>query len=334
MTASFWVEAAFFITLFFFAVYSILDGFALGIGCLVPFIRRKEDGDRLVSRIAPFWEANEVWLVMGAGFLFASFPVIYSTVLNVFYLPFMLIIAAFILRAAALEFSYHDRAHITWWRILLGIGSAVAAFSTIVALGILIQGLPFIGPFAASGNLTDALSAFPLLCGLSGVFLLVWHGILHARTMDSPSVSLRSANFIWLVTLVLSAVTAFLGIQQTPGFPVKPFCWIGGILYLLGLFSSRFLAGGGKMAFQASSMAIVGLWIIFAASLFPDLLVARNNADWNISIYQAAAPVSSLRLVVVVSPLLILVIWVYSCYIKKVIYRSGSAAHETKETGS
>ena len=94
-------EAAFVQLFLFFAIYSILDGYALGIGCMVLFMRDRKTADRLVSHIAPFWEAHEVWLVMAIGFLFAAFPLVYSTAIPAFYLPCMAAIGALMLRAAA-----------------------------------------------------------------------------------------------------------------------------------------------------------------------------------------------------------------------------------------
>lgn len=334
MDSTFWPVAAFFLTLLFFTIYSILDGFALGIGCMLPFIRKKEDADRLVSHIAPFWEANEVWLIMGAGFLFAAFPSVYSTMLSTFYLPFMAVIAAFIMRAAGLEFSYHDLPHLAFWRRILGTGSAIAAFFAMVALGLLIHGLPFTGLFTTRGNVIEVLSAFPMLFGISGVALLVWHGILHTRTGTRSLALTRPALFIWVTTLLLSTATGIVWMQEKPALLLKPFGWIGGILFLLGLIFSRVLRRYGSMAFRASSLAIVGAWILVAADLFPDLLIVRNHPEWNISIYKAAAPVPSLRLVVVTAPLLILLILTYSYFIKKALRRPGPVDHETKEVHS
>lgn len=320
MESVFWPKAAFFITLLFFAVYSILDGFALGIGCFVPLVRKREDSDRLVSYMAPFWEANEVWLVMGAGFMFAAFPAAYAAVLSTFYLPFMATIGAFILRAAGLEFSYHDEVHLAGWRLLLGVGSALAAFSGMVALGFMLQGLPFTAAGVISGDMT--VSAFPVALGLSGVLFLAWHGITYAvsKGFDFP----REAALLWYAVLGTSAVTAGLWLKEVPGAMAKPAVWAGGAMYVMGLVVSKaFSRNGGGMAFLESSLAMVGLWVSVAASLFPNILVARNNSAWSLTIYQAAAPSASLRLIVVIMMILIPLIFGYSYFIQKAVRRPG-----------
>jgi cytochrome d ubiquinol oxidase subunit II len=314
-------NVAFFMFLFFFAVYSILDGFALGIGCLMPFVRDRRAADRIVSYIAPFWEANEVWLVMGVGFMYAAFPSAFSILLPVFYLPFMATIAAFILRGAGLEFSYHDPAHVRGWRVLFGIGSFLAALAGMLALGFMIHGLPFAGPGEVSGAVFDSLSAFPLVFGVTGLALLVWHGIAFVAGKGPPVCSGRSATVAWGVALLLSLATGYLWMLQDPLLRTKPVACVGGGMYLLGLGVGRPLLARGAWAFRGSSLSIAGFWVLAAASLFPNLLPAKNDASWSISIQAAAAPASSLRAVVALTPALILLIIGYTSFIHRVIKR-------------
>ena len=321
MNALFSPEAAFLLMFVFFAAHSILDGYALGIGCLVPFVREKPEADRLVSHIAPFWDANEVWLVMGIGFVFAAFPLAFAIVISTFYLPFMIVLGALTLRAVALEFSYHDPARVRFWRNLLGVGSFLAVFVSVVALGFVLRGLHFTGIETIGSDISDAFSALPLLFGFSGVVFLVWHGILHARDASAPNPISRPANLIWLLALGLTVASAWAWLTSMPFLRSKPCFWLGGVVCFGGLIASRMLVGKGRWAFRASSAAIIGLWIAVAASLFPNLLVSADHPAWTISIRQAAAPVSSLRVVMVASPILIVAIVCYGHFIQRIIRR-------------
>ena len=101
----------YFIILALLTVYAVLDGFDLGAGILSLFAGREDDKRAIYAAIGPFWDGNEVWLLTGGGAIFAAFPHVYATVFSGFYLAFMLLLAALIFRAAAIEFrNKHDSA--------------------------------------------------------------------------------------------------------------------------------------------------------------------------------------------------------------------------------
>ncbi|MEI6212277.1 MAG: cytochrome d ubiquinol oxidase subunit II [bacterium] len=304
-----------------FAIYTILDGYALGIGCLVPWIRKKAVADRLVDHIAPVWEANEVWLVMAIGFLFAAFPAAFAILCSTFYLPLMTVAGALALRAVALEFSYHDPRRTRFWRSLLGLGSFLILFSLAGSLGFVLAGLPFRGPDDIRSEITAAQAPLALLFGLSGLGFFIWHGILHARTGLQAAPLSRPESLVWALTVLLSLVTAMVWISGTPGLPAKPFFAPGILVYLTGLLVSRRLTDRGAWAFRATALAILGLWVAVAACLFPNLLVSANNPDWSLSILQASAPASSLQVVLMTTPILAIVIAGYSICIQRIVRR-------------
>lgn len=317
MAAFIEADFAFALVVLLFAVYSILDGFALGIGCVVPFLRNKSDADKLVSDIAPFWEANEVWLIIAFGFTFAAFPVAYATLISSFYLPFMIVIACLVLRAASLEFSYHDQARVGFWRFLVGLGSFVMILASAALLGSVAGGLQFEGPGAISRDLTAQLSWFSLLSGATGLAVFVWLGILHSR----HEILAKSAAWTWLAAVVLGLATVAFWIHKSPGLLARPVFLGGCLVFLSGLVLSRFLSIGSGWAFRTAGVAVAGLWLAIAASLFPDLLVSAGNPDWTLSIHQAAAPDSSMKIALMVSPFLIIVVACYSYLIQKKIRR-------------
>src|ERR1700719_1222782 len=122
------------------AMYVILDGFDLGIGILFPFARNERQRDQMMRSIAPFWDGNETWLVLGGGGLFVAFPRAYAVVMPAFYLPVIVMLLALVFRGVAFEFRTVSRSK-HWWNFAFNIGSTVAAFAQGVILGSLIQGV-------------------------------------------------------------------------------------------------------------------------------------------------------------------------------------------------
>src|SRR5579872_6881054 len=123
------------------AMYVILDGFDLGIGALFPFARSEAERDQMMRSIAPFWDGNETWLVLGGAGLFVAFPRAYAVIMPAFYLPVIVMLLALVFRGVAFEFrsvSYSK----TWWSVVFAGGSTLAGFAQGVILGGLIAGLP------------------------------------------------------------------------------------------------------------------------------------------------------------------------------------------------
>ncbi len=159
--------------------YAVLDGFDLGAGVLNPFVAKTDDERRTVLRsIGPVWDGNEVWLLTAGGALFAAFPLVYATVFSGFYLALMLLLAALIFRAVALEF--RDQLEGAGWRrawdVAFFLGSAVPALLLGVAIGNIIRGLPLNAAGEYTGGLIGLLTPFPLIIGLLVVALVTTHG--------------------------------------------------------------------------------------------------------------------------------------------------------------
>jgi cytochrome d ubiquinol oxidase subunit II len=161
-TSSIWV------VIIFFAVfmYVVMDGFDLGIGMLFPFVRERRDRDVMMNTVAPVWDGNETWLVLGGETLLAAFPVAYSIILSALYLPIIFMLVGLIFRGVAFEFRFKAREHERhiWDKAFIG-GSYVAAFFQGVSLGAFLNGIPVSGRSYAGGVL-DWLSPFPLLAGV------------------------------------------------------------------------------------------------------------------------------------------------------------------------
>ena len=163
------------IIIFGIMMYVVMDGFDLGIGILFPFIKGEKDRDVMMNTVAPVWDGNETWLVLGGAALFGAFPLAYSVVLSALYLPLMLMLMGLIFRGVAFEFRFKarpEKRHL-WDKSFIG-GSLVATFFQGVALGAFIDGIPVVNRQYAGGGL-DWLSPFTVFCGIA---LIVAYALL------------------------------------------------------------------------------------------------------------------------------------------------------------
>ena len=147
------------------AMYVILDGFDLGIGILFPFSENERERDQMMRSIAPFWDGNETWLVLGGGGLWVAFPTAYAVIMPAFYLPVIVMLLALIFRGVSFEFRLVSESK-TAWNFAFVAGSTLAAFSQGVILGALIQGVK-VQNGAFAGGAFDWATPFALLCGLA-----------------------------------------------------------------------------------------------------------------------------------------------------------------------
>jgi cytochrome d ubiquinol oxidase subunit II len=154
---------------FAIAMYVLLDGFDLGIGILFPFAGRHAHRDMMMNSIAPVWDGNETWLVLGGGGLLAAFPVAYGIVLSAVYLPIIAMLLGLILRGVAFEFRFKAERSRVLWDIAFSGGSLVAAFMQGATLGAFIQGMPVAGGKFAGGSF-DWLTPFSAMTGIGLVF--------------------------------------------------------------------------------------------------------------------------------------------------------------------
>lgn len=145
-------------------LYVVLDGFDLGIAILFPTTREEGERDQMMNSVAPFWDGNETWLVLGGGGLWVAFPQAYAIIMPAFYIPVILMLLALIFRGVAFEFRWVAKPHHRRWDLAFWLGSTVAAFSQGLILGGLIQGVTVVnGQFA--GGPFDWLTPFTVMCG-------------------------------------------------------------------------------------------------------------------------------------------------------------------------
>src|ERR1700739_401306 len=198
--------------------FAIMDGFDLGVAMLLPFVARN-DGERRVTinTIGPFWDGNQVWLILGAGAVFAPWPPVYAASFSGFYLAMFLVLATLILRPVGFEFrnkvpNPHWR---TFWDCALFAAGLVPGVVFAVAFGNLWQGVPFhidgdLRVFYDGNGLFELLNPFGLLCGLVSAAMLATHGAIYLTLKTNGPIRQRAQGFI-KIGAVLTAVLFGLG---------------------------------------------------------------------------------------------------------------------------
>jgi cytochrome d ubiquinol oxidase subunit II len=148
------------------ALYVVLDGFDLGIGILFPFAKEEKEQDQMINSIAPFWDGNETWLVLGGGGLWVAFPRAYAVVMPALYLPVIVMLLALVFRGVAFEFRTVAQTSKKYWTFAFAGGSTLASFCQGLILGGLIQGSGWRTAAYAAARSTSR-RPFALLCGLA-----------------------------------------------------------------------------------------------------------------------------------------------------------------------
>ena len=150
-------------------LYVLLDGFDLGVGILYGFAPDRDARNLVMNSIAPIWDGNETWLVLGGLALLAAFPLAFAIILPAVYFPILVMLLALIFRGVAFEFRYRDAEHRTFWDHAFNYGSVVGAFAQGIVLGAFIQGFQTEGRHFSGGSF-DCFTPFSLLTGVALVF--------------------------------------------------------------------------------------------------------------------------------------------------------------------
>ncbi len=188
------------------AMYVILDGFDLGIGILFPFARNHSERDQMMRTVAPFWDGNETWLVLGGGGLWVAFPRAYAVIMPAFYLPVIVMLLSRVFRGVAFEFRTVSESK-KLWDFAFTAGSTLAAFAQGVILGSLIQGIPIVDGAYAGGPFLWA-TPFALLCGLA---IVAGYGLLGATWLIMKTEGPVAERARSQAKVLLIAVVVFMG---------------------------------------------------------------------------------------------------------------------------
>ncbi len=256
-------------------LYVLLDGFDLGCGILFPFAPSDNCRSKMMNSIAPFWDGNETWLILGVGGLFVAFPPAYSIILSAFYIPFTLMLVGLIFRGVAFEFRFKSssKKQQKIWDMSFHFGSLLAAFMQGMILGNFIQGIK-VDNYQFAGGALDWVNGFAILTGVALVFgyallgatwlviktssetqkwakkaakyALIYVGLfMGIITASMPFIDKRIVdlwfsmpNLISLLPIPLTCVIAFFGIYfdlNNKKREVRPFI-LSVLLFFLGYF--------------------------------------------------------------------------------------------------
>jgi len=190
------------------ALYVILDGFDLGTGILFPYAGNERERDQMMGSIAPFWDGNETWLVLGGGGLWVAFPRAYAVVMPALYLPVIVMLLALVFRGVAFEFRAVAATSKKYWNFAFAGGSILAAFCQGIILGGLLQGIK-VENDAFAGGPFDWATPFAFMCGLA---VIAGYGLLGATWLVMKTEGAVAARARGQAKMLLLAVLVFMGV--------------------------------------------------------------------------------------------------------------------------
>lgn len=343
--------------------FAVMDGFDLGTGSLLPFVARTDVERRVViNSIGPVWEGNQVWLVLGGGAIFAAWPPLYAVSFSGFYLAMFAILFALILRPVGFKYR-SERESAAWrtaWDWALFIGGVVPALVMGVAVGNVLQGVPFrfesdLRIFYEGTTLFELLNPFGLLAGLLSVAMLVMHGAAWLVLKTEGPVADRSrayGSIAALVTIALFAIGGlwlWLGIdgyritsevvttgpsnplaktvERAPGiwfenYAAHPWMVLGPAMGFAGAAGAyAFMRARREVAaILASSVSILGIISTVGLSMFPFILPSSIQPQASLTVWDASSSHMTLFIMLVVSVVFVPIVVAYTAWVYRVLW--------------
>lgn len=308
------------IIMFGIMMYVVMDGFDLGIGILYPFFKSKEDRDVMMNTVAPVWDGNETWLVLGGAGLLAAFPLAYAVVLSALYLPLILMLVGLVFRGVAFEFRFKAREHERhfWDKAFIG-GSFAATFFQGVALGAYIRGIPVSNRAYAGGSL-DWISPFSIFTGVGLVVAFALLGSTWLIMKTEGSLQQRAYRITRWLAWILLAVIAVISIwtpladdriaQRWLSFP--HLLWFAPVPLLVVASTYMLVHSVSRKAQVAPFLFTLALVFLgysgLGISLWPNIIPP------SISIWEASSPPQSQGFTLVGALLIIPIILAYTIW--------------------
>jgi len=301
------LDTLWFIVLAIFWVgFFVLEGFDFGVGMLHTLVGKTEDERRLaVSTIGPWWDGNEVWLIVAGAGTFAAFPDWYATMFSALYLALLIVLAALMARGVALEYTTRrdDKRWRMRWRVLLTLGSALAPLLIGVALGDLLNGLPINSQHEYTGDFFDLLTPFGLWTGVTLLGLCLLHGVTFLK--------LRTTGRIRERARALGRPAGWAAIALVVGFVIWTRSVVSGpdvpdpvqILAVIAVIAAARLTSTDHdgWAFSASALAIAATVGSIFIELYPNVMVSSTNSAFNLTVQNAASSGYALKVMTIVA---------------------------------
>jgi len=325
------------ITVFWIGFF-VLEGFDFGVGALHMVVGRNETERRVaINTIGPWWDGNEVWLIVAGAALFAAFPGWYATMFSALYLALVVLLVALMFRGVSFEYR-GKRDGQNWresWSWALTIGSALIPLLVGVALGDLLTGLPINANHDFTGDFFDLLTGYGLMTGVTLLALCLLHGatFLALRTTGEIRDRARAAGrVIGVVAILLNLAWVVWTLVVIGGGTVPQPTQIFGLIAVVFATGLATTDNDG-WAFAASAFAIAAAIGQIFISLYPNVMVSSTNAAYNLTVNNAAAGHYALVVMTVVAVLLMPIVLLYQGWSFRVFRRRVTAPPEPGGTG-
>ncbi|MBL0496366.1 cytochrome d ubiquinol oxidase subunit II [Aeromonas caviae] len=359
------------LVLFLLVGFVVMDGFDLGVGMLLPVVGKTDDERRvLLNSVGPVWEGNQVWLIAGAGTLFAAWPLVYAAAFSTLYVPFIFLLFGLFLRPVGFDYrsKLPDPVWRRWWDRALVVGGLLPTLVFGATLGLVLQGLPF--RFDAALRIHYGAFAFhwPLLLTAMGtaLALLLLHGASFLQCKTQGAIAARSARLalwlgplasalfalggVWLGEMAGYRITAIgdLNGALTPlmkevvavpagwlgNFVAHPVLWavpvLGLLLPLVCALASRF--GKSGLALVASGGACAAMMLTVAIALFPFVLPSSLDPASSLTLWDSTSSERTLLIMLGIVGVLMPVNIGYTLWVYRVV-RGRVSAEQVRQHG-
>jgi cytochrome d ubiquinol oxidase subunit II len=300
----------------FWIGFFVLEGFDFGVGMLHTIVGRTDDERKLaLSSIGPWWDGNEVWLIVAGAGMFAAFPGWYATMFSALYLALLLVLLALMARGVAFEFkdkSENPRWRTTW-RWAMTIGCVLIPLLLGIGLGDLLNGLPIDSSHDFTGNFFDLLTPYGLFTGLTLLALCLLHGatFLKLRTTDHVRERARAAArpLGWVaIALIVGWVVWTRSVAGGPDVP-QP---VEILAVLAVAFAARLaITDHDGLSFASSAVAIAALIGSIFIDLYPNVMISSTNAAYNLTVNNSASGNYALTVMTVVAVIFFPLVLIY-----------------------
>ena len=269
--------------------YVLLDGFDLGVGILYAFVSDRTQRNLMINSIAPVWDGNETWLVLGGIGLLAAFPLAFAIIMPAVYFPILLMLLALVFRGVSFEFRFREAERVTFWDRGFAYGSALATFAQGIVLGSFIQGFQVEGRHFSGGSF-DCFTPFSLLTGIALVFgyaLLGAAWLIFKTSGELQAFARRAGRIAFLGVIAAVAIVSLWTPLVDRDIAQRWFGWpniallapLPVVTAIVALIEWRALARGELAPYLYAVVLFALSYLGIAISLFP-MIVPHHFTLW------------------------------------------------------